>query len=131
MANAQRKRATLETLSKKKRTEKLVTVTVPGDDGEPEELEMLFRSIGYREYDKLVTKYPPTALQKKEGLTYDLDKFGPALLSRVCVDPPMSLEDAETLWESEDWNRGEVMSLFFAAVEVCTNSMAVPPTESE
>lgn len=129
MADAQRKRASLDILTSKRQVEKEVTVVVPGDDG-PEEMTMLFRSIGSKEYDRLVTNCPPRPDQKKEGATYDIDKFGPELISRVCVDPVMTIEDARAIWNSEHWNRGEIWDLFSNAVEVCTNGLEVGPTSS-
>lgn len=130
MAQLQRKKATLDLLSKKRPVEKEVLVVVQGDDG-PEELEMLFRSIGSAEYDRLVGKFPPRPDQKKEGLTYDIDRFAPALISRVCIDPPMSEDDAVAIWTSSEWNRAEVMNLFMAAIDVCTRGLEPTPTSSD
>lgn len=130
MASIQRKKATLDLLTKKRPVEKEVVVQVQGDDG-PEELEMLFRSVGSAEYDRLVGKFPPRPDQKKEGLTYDIDRFAPALIARVCVDPPLSEEDAKAIWVSDDWNRGEVMNLFMAAIDVCTRGFEPTPTSSD
>lgn len=130
MANAQRERATADLLLKKRRVERSVTVSLPGDDG-PVEVELLFRAIGNSEYDKLVTKFPPTAQQRKDGMTYDMDRFAPELLSRVCVDPAMSLEDWKSIWNSDDWNRGELMSVYLSAVDVCTRGLDVNPTDSD
>lgn len=130
MASMQRKKATLDLLTKKRPVEKEVVIAVQGDDG-PEELEMLFRSIGSAEYDNLVGKFPPRADQKKEGLTYDIDRFAPALIARVCVDPPMSEEDAKAIWASDEWNRGEVMNLFMSAIDVCTRGLEPTPTSSD
>jgi hypothetical protein len=129
VADAQRKRASLDILTSKRQVEKEVTIVVPGEDG-PEEMTLLFRSIGSKEYDRLVTSCPPRADQKREGSSYDIDKFGPELISRVCVDPVMTVEDARAIWNSEHWNRGEVWSLFSSAVEVCTNGLEVGPTNS-
>lgn len=130
MADMQRKRASLDLLTSKRQVEKEVTVIVPGDDG-PEEVTMLFRAIGSKEYDRLVTNCPPRADQVKQGATYDIDKFGPELISRVCVDPVMTVEDARAIWNSEHWNRGEIWDLFTAAIDVCTNSPEVGPTKRD
>lgn len=130
MADVQRRRASMDALRSKRRVEKTVSIVLPGDDG-PEEAELLFRSIGSSEYDKLVTKYPPTVKQKAEGLTYDIDRFAPALISRVCADPEMSEEEAGEIWHSGEWNRGEIMNLFMNAIDVCTSGMQVGPTASD
>jgi len=130
MANAQRERATADMLLKKRRQERSVSVSLPGEDG-PVDVDLLFRAIGNNEYDKLVTKYPPTPSQKKEGMTYDMDRFAPQLLSRVCVDPAMTVEDWTNIWNSDEWNRGELMSVYLAAVDVCTRGLDVNPTDSD
>lgn len=129
MADAQRKRASLTRLQSKKAREKTVSVELPTEDGESTELvELLFRSIGATEYDKLVTRFPATQAQKREGATYNIDKFAPALLAAVCIDPAMSEDEAEELWNSEAWNRGELMNLFREAVEICITGVALDPT---
>lgn len=129
VADTQRKRASLDILTSKAKVEKEVSVVVPGDDG-PVEMTLLFRSIGSKEYDRLVTNCPPRPDQKKEGASYNIDQFGPELISRVCVDPVMTLEDAQKIWNSDEWNRGEIWDLFTNAVEVCTNGLEVGPTKS-
>lgn len=121
--------ATAEMLFKKRRVERKVEFTLPGENGS-EQVELLFRSIGAKEYDELVTKYPPTAQQRKDGLSYNIDMFAPALLSRVCIDPDMNYDAWKELWESEDWNRGELMHLYVNAADVCTAGMTVDPTVS-
>jgi hypothetical protein len=98
------------------------------EDGGVEKAELLFRSIGSKEYDALVTRFPPTPSQKKEGATYNLDNFGPALLAAVCVDPQMSEEEAKELWQSEEWNRGELYNLFREAVDICVSGISMDPT---
>lgn len=133
MADIQRKRATLDRLKTKKAREKTVVLELPIEDdtdGAVEKVELLFRSIGSAEYDKLVTQFPPTPAQKKEGAVYNLDRFAPALLAAVVADPQMSVEDATELWTSEAWNRGELFSLFREAVDICISGVPVDPTES-
>ena len=120
------KRATFEMLVKKPRLEREVPVKIPGDDGEMAEAVMLFRAIGAREYDRMLTRHPPTTEQRSEGASYNLNTFGPALLAQVCIDPEMSEEQAGEIWNSSDWNRGEVMSLFSAAIELCNKGLDIP-----
>jgi hypothetical protein len=129
--NAQReqaKRATFEMLVKKPRLEREVPVKIPGDDGEYSEVVMLFRSIGARDYDRLLGRHAPTTEQRAEGASYNINTFGPALISRVCIDPEMSEDQAAEIWNSPDWGRGEVMSLFSAAVELCNKGLDIPFT---
>lgn len=131
MADAQRKRATLDRLRTKKAREKTVEVELPLDgEGAVEKVELLFRSVGSQEYDNLVTQFPPTPSQKKEGATYNVDKFAPALLAAVCIDPVMTMVDAEALWNDSAWNRGELFNLFREAIDICVSGVPLDPTES-
>ena len=120
------KRATFAKLKNKRRQEKEITVDLTDEDGVSEEVTMLFRAISLPSYDKLLNDHPPTTEQKAEGNTYNLDTFGPDLLSRVCVDPSLSLKEWKEIWTSSQWNRGEIMQLFFAAVEICNKGLDVP-----
>lgn len=122
--------ATIDKLKKKSPVRKEVTIVVDLDSGETEEVTLVFQAISNKEYDKLVSKYPPNAQQKKEGANYDVDKFAPALISACSLEPDISLEDAKEIWDSETWNRGELMNLFWAAVSVNQQGHELPPTES-
>ena len=125
------RRATFEMLVKKPRLEREVPVKIPGDYGEQQEVVMLFRAIGARDYDRLLTRHPPTTEQRADGLSYNLNSFGPALIARVCIDPEMSEEQAGEIWNSADWGRGEVMSLFSAAVDLCNRGLDIPFTAAD
>ena len=101
-------------------------VLLPVGDGKTEEVSFLFQSIGAQEWDRLVAKYPPTAEQRVEGATFNMHTFAPALLSRVCVDPELSEDDWKEIWNSPDWNRGEVVQFYVTAVELCSTGMDIP-----
>lgn len=131
MANAQRARASLDMLFKKKPREATHDVEVTVDDGTTQVVEMLLRSIGMDEYDKLLTAHPPTQAQKKDGANYNQDTFAPELISRVVVDPEISVEDAKTLWKSPDWNRGELFQLFSKCIQVCNSGVDIFPTSED
>lgn len=120
------KRATLDRLTKKRRAEREVTLELDG-----EEVSLLFKAIGAKEYDDLLAKHPPTAKQKVEGAVYNIDTFAPALIAKVCVEPEMSEEEAKAIWDSTEWSRGEVMTLFGNAVEICNAGLNVPFTAGD
>jgi len=127
--NAQReasKRATFDMLKSKPRAEREVLLKIPGNDGEIQELSMLFRAIGSQDYDKLLGKNPPTLEQKADGAAYNVNTFGPALLSKVCIEPDMDTAQWSVIWNSPDWGRGEVMQLFLVAVELCNKGLDIP-----
>lgn len=119
------KRATFELLRDKKPVEREFAIKLPGQD---EPITFLFRSIGSAEYEKLVTKSPPTLEQKAEGGTYDPDRFAPQLLARVCIDPVLGESQWREIWNSADWSRGETGDLFFAAVQLCSRGLELDPT---
>lgn len=117
------KRATFEMLKSKKRKEQEIVFLLADD----EPVTMNLVSLGSQDYDKLVTKHPPkTAEQKAEGAGYDINTFAPALLSRVVVDPDMTPAEWAEIWNSPDWNRGEVLDLFTTAAQLCVEGLRVP-----
>lgn len=117
------KRATLDQLLGKKRAEREVTFTLPGTE---DEVSFLFRAIGAKEYDNLVSKHPPTPEGRVEGSTFNIHTFAPALLARVVVEPDFNQTEWEKIWNSPDWNRGEVMQFFSIAAELCATGMGIP-----
>lgn len=123
---ARSKRVTFDRLAKKTKAEREVPITLPGDDGVDEELTILFRAIGARQYDDLIAKHPPNAQQKINGEVYNIHTFAPTLISICSVDPHLSYDEAKAIWDSEDWSRGEVMSLFGACVELCSKGLNIP-----
>jgi hypothetical protein len=119
------KRATFELLSKKKRATRDVVVDL--GDGE---LTLVFQAIGAIAYDKLLSKNPPTTEQKADGSIYNINTFGPSLLALVCTDPELTKDQWSEIWHSDDWNRGEVMGMFFIAIELCNKGLDIPFTEN-
>lgn len=91
---------------------------------------MKVRSINTKVYDDLVGDHPPTKEQKAEGSPYNLDTFGPALLAKCTFEPEVSFEEAESLWSSDDWSRGELLDWFMACLDVCNQGFRVPSTAS-
>lgn len=101
-------------------------------------------------YEALILEHPPTAEEKERGEGYSAESFAPALVALCVVDPdaevrpltaedvrelaelvgddaraylaatgrPLLPEDVRELWE--EWNQGEVGSLFHKAVQVST-----------
>lgn len=126
MAKPSAKRAATasDLLCKPART-KDVTVVLGGD-----EAVVTVKAIGSRAYDDMLSAHPPTREQRKDGGTYNIDTFAPQLLSECLVSPELTLEQATELWGSPEWSRGELLDLFFAAVEVNNKGLDVPFNES-
>jgi hypothetical protein len=122
--------ATLDLLKGKKRALSRFKIYVPDETGDGVEVELVYRAIGAGEYDKLVGKHPPTTEQRAEGSTFNIDTFAPALIAAVCIEPEMTYRDAKSIWDSDDWSRGEVVTLWRKALDLCNRGMDVPFTAS-
>lgn len=120
------KTATLDLLKSKKRARETFSLFLLDEDGEQQEVQMTFQSIGARAYDKLVSKHPPKADERVEGASFHLDTFAPALIAACAVDPEMTPQDATEIWESEDWSRGDLMVLFTKAVSINNRGIDIP-----
>jgi hypothetical protein len=86
---------------------------------------MKFQSLGRKRYEALIAEHPATEKQNEQALKetnteagYNLDTFPPALIQASCIEPELSLEDVQAIYDS--WNSAELMTLFFAALEVNT-----------
>jgi len=121
-----RPKATLDHLKKKQRARETFSIFLADDSGESTELELTYQAIGAQEYDKLVSKHPPTSDQRVEGASFNIDTFGPALIAKSCVEPEMSEEDAKEIWTSPEWSRGDLMVLFRKAVELNNRGVDIP-----
>ena len=125
---ARRRPATFDDLMNKKRRELDVVITTQDEDGYDVELVLRYRALGARAFDELIAKCPPNSKQKLDGLIYNPDTFGPALVSAVCVSPMLTVEQAQTLMESQDWSAGEAGTLSGEAMRLCQVGAGVPFT---
>jgi hypothetical protein len=121
------KRATLAMLLEKKA--KRDEFTVPFGPNE-EQVSFLFTAIGSAEYDALLTEHPPTAEQRLAQASFNIHTFAPALLARVCREPVIDVGNWTDLWKSPSWGRGELMSLFWRATNLCTREVDPRPIDA-
>ena len=120
-------RATFDALMTKKRAEQEVVIKMSED----EEISMLFQALSTVEYDKLMSDHPPTVSQKADGMIYNEHSFGPALLSKVCVEPQMSLKQWKEVWNSDEWSKGEMAELFIIAGRLCNRGLDIPKSAQD
>lgn len=120
--SAASKRATFEMLKGKKRREREISFEI----GDGNVATMLLVAVGAQDYDRLVSKHPPTTEQRIDGGSYNINTFAPALLSAVIQEPDMTPKEWEEIWNSPDWNRGEVIDLFSAVANLCVQGLDVP-----
>ncbi|HYH51624.1 MAG TPA: hypothetical protein VEG38_18940 [Acidimicrobiia bacterium] len=94
-----------------------------------ETVEVRFRALGRKAYDELVRAHPPKDVAGEDGKVkkstdpYEYETFAPALVAACCVEPEMTVEQVQTLFE--EWNAAEVMELWVAALSVNTQRRVV------
>lgn len=87
-------------------------------------IEVVMRSIGRDAWEKLKRAYPPTDQQvaefKERGgqsrLEYNFETFPVPAIAASCVQPGMTVEQAQQLWDSPQWNEAECARLFEMAM---------------
>ena len=89
-----------------------------------------FKSIGRENYDDLILEHPPTKKQKEEGSDFNTDTFPPILVAASCVEPEMTVEEANQMFASDSWNGAELRDLFFGALGVNTETGDIPLSRS-
>jgi hypothetical protein len=124
---AKAKRATLDMLLAKKPNREEFTVPFGPDGGQ---VSFLYVSVGATEYDALLTEHPPTPEQKVAGASFNINSFAPALLARVCREPAIDVGNWNELWVSPSWGRGELMSLFWRAANLCSKEVDPVPIKA-
>lgn len=89
------------------------------EDSLATEVTFVFQSIGHMAYDKLVEspKHKPTKAQAKEGSNFNPLTFPQAIVAASCIEPVMTLEEVEELFQVESWNNAELTKLFYGALE--------------
>ena len=98
------------------------------EDSMDTEVTFIFKSMGRVAYDELVSDpaYQADDEQKKEGAQFDPDTFPAALVAGSCLDPEITLEEAEEIFSDPNWNGAELQRLFFGALEVNTETGDIP-----
>lgn len=79
----------------------------------------IFESIGRRRWQDLVGEHPPTDANKEEfgeSIDFNPDTFPAAAISRSCIDPGMTVEEAQWFLDEFPLNVGQ--RVFEAALRV-------------
>ncbi len=101
----------------------------------------VFQSLGREAYETLREFHPPTKAQRDEfkkaalaqglpphqagELGHNPDTFPAALIAAACIDPVMTGEEAEALWNSPEFSTAELTDLFTTALIVNQTSRRV------
>lgn len=96
-----------------------------------QKVSILFKAIGSKAYDDLLSAHPPSKKDKEIGGVWNSDSFPPALLSACAVEPLIDEEAAKEIFASEDWSRGELMDMFMKVVTLNSEGMNIPFTQND
>lgn len=124
MTRSKPKRASLEDLLNKPRRTKELAL---GDTGNT----VLFQALSSTSYDELIAEHPPGKSDKDKGAVWNPDTFAPALISACSLEPKIDAESALAIWHSDMWSRGELMDLFMAVVNLNSEGLRIPFTETD
>ena len=90
-----------------------------------------FQDMGRKSFDALLVAHQPTVKEKKtvadQGggiLEYSQETFPPALIAATAIDPVITLEEAEQIYNT--WSSGDAEILFTAAILVCKERASFP-----
>lgn len=88
---------------------------------------IILQGIGRLQYGRILEEHPATPEQVKtaeerkiQPPDYNPETFAPAIIQASLVEPELTLEQVTELFDT--WNQGEMMRVFFAAIEVNTGS---------
>lgn len=89
-------------------------------------VEVVMRSIGRGQWEKLREAHPPTDEQQKAAkeaagedavLEFNPETFPMAAIAAACSQPTLTVEQATEIWNSEDWNEEECARLLQMAIQ--------------
>jgi hypothetical protein len=91
-----------------------------------------FKALGRDGLEKLIDKFPATEQQrrdaKKQGLAeprWDPEKFPAQILAASAISPRMTVDQAQELWTSDSYNRGELELILGTALTVNGDSQVL------
>lgn len=114
-------------------TKRVTFQSDPDDEGSA--VTVVIRSIGRKAWSDLLGEYPATAEQRakvkeilgddaaEDDLGYDVDRFPAAAVSACLVEPKLTVEQVDELFDA--WNLSDSTTLFAAVLEVNTRSRVV------
>lgn len=86
--------------------------------------KFVFRSIGRRRYDDLLTEHAPTEehiaeakkIDPNGSIDFNPDTFPQALIAACIVEPELTKSEVNDMFQSDDWSGPELSSLFETAL---------------
>lgn len=106
------------------------------EEAEEFTVEFKFQDIGRKKYDELVRDNRPTDEEKKEYkdaggegiLQYSYLNFPPKLVAAASLEPKITLEEAEQIFE--EWSEGDLEYLFTTALLACKEPTSLPKSRA-
>jgi len=93
-------------------------------------VEFKFGSIGRAAFEKLMRAHKPDQEDKKEGSVFNTKTFPPILVAATSIEPEINEEQAKQMFNSPEWNQGELLKLFTAAMLANSESPDIPLSNS-
>jgi hypothetical protein len=89
-------------------------------------MRFVFQSIGRKRWSDLLAEHPPTEEDKARNTFVDnhLETFAPAALHACCVEPSLTKEQAQMLWDQ--FNLGQATKLFVACMDANMDADEIP-----
>lgn len=96
----------------------------------------VFQSIGRKRFEELRDTCPASIEQQDRyraealnagtppnqigTLDHDPQRFPAVLISACCISPKMTVDDAQAIWDGDEWSQAELTELFTGALTVNT-----------
>lgn len=84
-----------------------------------------FQAIGRKRYEELLGEHPATKEQQREARAtrtdvppWNPDTFPQVLIAESLVEPQLSVEDVQKIWDSAYFNSAEIIAIFEGARDV-------------
>ena len=87
-------------------------------------VRFVFQDLGRKRFEDLYKSFPPTDEQKEEGMAWNPDEFGPALMAASAIEPKMSLDEANEIYDN--WASAEVGVLVTTALNANMGVNSIP-----
>ncbi len=106
-----------------------------------ESVTFVFQALGREAFEELRGEHPPTKAQRDDykakalamgmapyqagELAHNPETFPPVLIAASCIEPVMTVEDAQGMWGADEFSNAELADLFSAALMVNQTSRRV------
>lgn len=95
------------------------------EEAEKDAVEYVFKNVGRKAFDKLITDHPPTDENREDAkaqggnpddLNWNPNTFPVALVAAAIIHPQMDEAEVQEMWDDPEWGGGELQQLFWTAL---------------